>query len=546
MAKLLFSRQLLPIFLGYFGFATVVIATLHWVGWWQLDLLKDTILVVLLVGLPLLFRAANAKDGVVLLGRTFADTLGISALVLFYVNLVSMPLVAELAIQLVVIVLSVTSVLLKYRAGGKPIARVLDVILGLIGLGMLVFTTSQLIANWSSQDLGLIARTLALSIWYPFALLPFIYATSFYSQAQLLFVMLPFFNDREPLPLRVRAAILVGLRFSTRLAGAFTGEWRARVGKLTTAQEARAVMREYRAHMKGRKRLDKELKGVLPEEAVVEVADLQAATDEEPFIRASFDLLRESVVVMVTVAGLRRDTQQENGLDRNQAILVGHFAKSIKLVKGLVRQLSDGHDGDLQLPIFREVLESIATVNYLLGDDGSGARFDSYVNDSMIAEREFKKDVDRQIAQRGRQLPIEERILSSIAASFAAAGVSEDALPSRGANGWPSAEKRVHALGPTAYSAYRMGSNVVHGAFADIEKSHLVRKGTGFEIVLDPVRFRPQPLLTIALLMNDAMLGYITAWVPEARESFSKRLMNLRKKLHDVDTWHEIYLQKDD
>jgi len=546
MARLLFGRHLLPLFIGYLVYGAGIIAALLWAGWWQLDLLKDTLIVVVFVGLPLLFRAGSAKEGGVLVGRTFAETLGVSAFVLFYVNLASLPLAAELIVQIFVIVLSVASAVLKHRPGGKPAARVVDMFLGVVGIGLLIFTTYQLVTDWNLQDFDQIGRTLALSVWYPFTLLPFMYAVSFYAQTQLLFVMLPFFNERKPSPLRVRWTIFFGFRFSTRLAAAFTGKWRMRAGELRTAQETRQLMREYRGHMRMRKALDKELKDALPDEPVVDLSDLQGADSEEPFIHASFDLLRDAAGLMTAIAGLRRDNQPESGLERNQAILVGHMVKLVKLARALVRQLSDGHDGDLQLPIFREALESIATVHYLLDDDGSGKRFDAYVNDSMIAEREFKKDVDDQIARRGMMLPIEKRILSSIASSFEAAGVRENSLPSRKVNGWPSAEKRVRDLGPTAYSAYRMGSNAVHGAFSDIEKNHLVRKGDGFELILEPVKFRPQPLLAISLLMNDVMLSYLSVWVPEAQESFTKRLMNLRTKLNNVDTWHENYLQKDD
>ncbi len=545
MAKILFGRQLLPIFLGYFVYASVVIALVRWVGWWQIDLLKDTFLVVILVGLPLLFRAGTAKDGGVLVGRTFAETLGASALVLFYVNLISFPIAAELALQASVILISLCSAANKHLPkGSKRASQILDGTLGVIGLAVLTYTTLQLVFRWNEQDLDQILRTLAVSIWYPFALLPFIYSVSFYAQVQQLFTMLPFFNDRQQLPLRVRMAIFIGFRFSTRLAGAFNGQWRMRAGVLRSFRETRALMKEYREQMKVKKSLDKELSKALPNEYKTNLADLLNATNEEPFVHASFELLKETMGLLAAVAGLRKGSQQEDGLERNQAILVGHFVKSTKLMKGLIRQLADGHDGDLQLPVFREILESIGTVRYLLGDDGSGTRFDSYVNDSMIAEREFKKDVDEQVARRGRTIPIEKRILKSIAESFTAAGVEESDLPARNKNGWPSAEKRVEALGPVAYSAYRMGSNAIHGAFADVEKNHLTRKGAKFEVDFSPVQFRPQPLVSISLLANDVMLSYLDEWVPEATASFMDRLVSLRLKLSEVDTQHEIFLQR--
>ena len=59
---------------------------------------------------------------------------------------------------------------------------------------------------------------------------------------------------------------------------------------------------------------------------------------------------------------------------------------------------------------------------------------------------------------------------------------------------------RLKRIGSTAYAAYRTGSGVVHGSFADIYEHHLDDISGGFEIELRPQRIRPQPLLSVALL----------------------------------------------
>ena len=247
MAKLIFGKHILPILLSYLGYATAIVALASWLNVWNDDLLKDTVLVVLLVGFPLLFNAASAKSGVCLVRKTFAETVGVSVLLLFYINLVSLPILAELALQLVVIFVSMIAAVGATKVEYRAVTKLANGFLTVVGLGLLAFTTANLIGTWDEQDLGLILRTLMLSVWFPFALLPLIYVVSFYAQAQLVFVMLPFFNDRKPLPLRVRLAVLLGLRFSTRYAASFTGEWRSRVGKLRSFKETRRLMSEYRA-----------------------------------------------------------------------------------------------------------------------------------------------------------------------------------------------------------------------------------------------------------------------------------------------------------
>jgi len=247
MAKLLFGKHILPILLTYLAYAAAIIVLASWLRVWTMDLVKDTVLVVLFVGLPLLFNAASAKSGVSLVRKTFAETLSVSVLVLFYINLVSLPILAELILQLGVVFISMIAAFGATKGEYRVVTKLANGIISLIGLGLLVYTTVNLIASWSEQDLNLILRTLLLSMWFPFALLPLIYIVSFYAQTQLVFVMLPFFNDRKPLPLRVRIAIFLGFRGSTRYAASFIGEWRSRVGKLRGFRETIRLMSEYRA-----------------------------------------------------------------------------------------------------------------------------------------------------------------------------------------------------------------------------------------------------------------------------------------------------------
>jgi hypothetical protein len=130
---------------------------------------------------------------------------------------------------------------------------------------------------------------------------------------------------------------------------------------------------------------------------------------------------------------------------------------------------------DQQLALSRQLLGSTATLAYLLkNDEEHGDRFDSYVCDSLIAEREFLKDVRDEVAKRdGTCLPIEDRIENSIRDALLAAGLDESDIPSRRSNGWPSAETRMKLLGPVAYSWYRTSSGAVYGSFPDFYLRYL-------------------------------------------------------------------------
>lgn len=184
--------------------------------------------------------------------KTVRDVLGLSAILVFYLNLASLSIIGELIVQVVASLAVMLSVVAKYQ-GGKSlvVARIMDGILVLTGSFLLVMTALGLVGNWPDQrELAGIGSTFAMTIWLPLALLPFIYVLAFYAACESLFVALPFFNDRKKPHWKVRAAIWLGFRCSVRYASNFTGHWRHDITKATSYRAARRVMGDYRASVR--------------------------------------------------------------------------------------------------------------------------------------------------------------------------------------------------------------------------------------------------------------------------------------------------------
>lgn len=278
-----------------------------------------------------------------------------------------------------------------------------------------------------------------------------------------------------------------------------------------------------------------------PEQYEVKFAELEAANSEEPFLEASFELLKEAAGLTIFATGILLD--ENPGHDRNQAILVGHLVRMVKLMRSTIRAIVDDHGGDQQMQITRQFLDSASALAYFLDDYEDTSRLDAYVNDSLIAEREFLADIQVQIRERGgKKLPIEERIEHSIATTFATAGMQAQHLPSRAKNGWPNAQQRLKLLGPTAYAAYRMGSGSIHGSWHDLERNHLDLVDGLFVPDHESARQRPQPLFAMALLAVTIVRDYIAKRYPTATDLFEDRFTDLEAKLEQADQLHEAYL----
>ena len=280
----------------------------------------------------------------------------------------------------------------------------------------------------------------------------------------------------------------------------------------------------------------------LPENYEPEWGKLASATTESPFMEASFNLAHQCGHLTIIITSLK----PTKPLVRNEAILLGITVRLMKLMKILIRDLSN-NECYQQLSISREMIESAGTLEYLLQDDGSGERFDKYVNNSLVAEREVLSDVKNNIARRGGDaLHIEARMTSSINSTAKAAGVDDVAqLPARRAIGFPSAEERVRELGDNAYLAYRTGSSEVHGDWADLFKYHLEYDGSTFMPYYEEPRARPQIIGGVTMIMCNAFGGYLEKYGdPEVEEAFKQILGEISDKVTRVSELHEQYLER--
>ncbi len=223
-------------------------------GVWDLSLLKDSIILVVVVGIPLLFKSVGQESGARILRDVVWDTFRPAAILIFYLNLESLPLWAEL----IAIPLFTFLALLNRIAGAKPELKrtqgCIGIVLGLLGVGLIVWTVILTVQQFGQTDWTAVLLGFALSIWLPFVMLPYFCAASFYAASELDMTMLRFKNNT---PKRVQLAAFLGLHFSLKWAAAFRGKEHP-VGRLKTFRDARQAMRDFRAATKRDTQLEKD------------------------------------------------------------------------------------------------------------------------------------------------------------------------------------------------------------------------------------------------------------------------------------------------
>lgn len=236
----------------YLGYAFVIVYLAWRLGAWDSSLLKDTLIVVFFVGLPMVFSANGVRSGTKLVRDVVCDVVGVSALVVFYLSLGSLPLWGELLLQPFLILLVSLAAMARFNPEHRPVEKLATILLGIIGLSLVAYTTRLLVSTWNAEMATDAVASFVLTVWLPIALIPAVYVFAFIMHSENILTMLPFLNDRKKPKLRIRLACLWGLHFSTRLASEFTGRWRSQLALSAGVREAIRTMRQFRRAVKDR------------------------------------------------------------------------------------------------------------------------------------------------------------------------------------------------------------------------------------------------------------------------------------------------------
>ncbi|MFC4602733.1 DUF5677 domain-containing protein [Rhodococcus kronopolitis] len=274
----------------------------------------------------------------------------------------------------------------------------------------------------------------------------------------------------------------------------------------------------------------------------VRFAELEAATSEVPFVEAGFGLLGQSLKYLYLTACMYK-VERPDGMDRNEAIVVGQLVRMYKLVHAILGKAQQDRGGDQHTAVARQFLEGVSVIEYLTQDIADGMRFDAYVQDGLIAEKEFAKVVATEVAERdGKRWEIEDRLDTSINGTFRRAGVDKDALPGRKRIAFPNVETRLNLIGPTMYGLYRASSGGIHGTWNDIGNNHLTMNGDKFHPDFEPNAVRPQIFTSMALWGTRACLVYVKSYLPDCYSRLQPRMGSQIETVAKVDELHEKWL----
>ena len=135
---LLLSRKFIAFYLVFAGFLFLVLAFLKWVGFWNINLLKDTVFWVLFVEFPIFVKTIEKAKDSRFFGSLIKENIALSVIIEFFVGFWTFSLWVEIILIPITIFFSLVYALSEREKKHQPVKKFFDRLTVLWGLIILI------------------------------------------------------------------------------------------------------------------------------------------------------------------------------------------------------------------------------------------------------------------------------------------------------------------------------------------------------------------------------------------------------------------------
>ncbi|MEC4185086.1 hypothetical protein VJ918_09725 [Adlercreutzia sp. R21] len=133
------------------------------IGIWSSEILLDTILEASFIGLPSLAIAVKTNSVVSIYRQFVVPEIGFSAIVAFYIGIESFSLPVEVGLQLAICFFAALQTVSRHEPKGEGVAKFSSCILSIIGLGIVVAVSWEMVLAWNEINWSVEIETLAMA-----------------------------------------------------------------------------------------------------------------------------------------------------------------------------------------------------------------------------------------------------------------------------------------------------------------------------------------------------------------------------------------------
>lgn len=280
------------------------------------------------------------------------------------------------------------------------------------------------------------------------------------------------------------------------------------------------------------------------EKTRIEGTELASFTRESQHFEVAFNLFREAASYVCVLANVTIGPIQVWNVE--QAVLGGHLVRMFKLMRFAMEE-SIEHREEMLSVLVRLLAECVINLRFLVRNY-SPELIRSYLVYSLQHEKELATFIKSNIhARAGETLPIEERMLSSIARTFENSLLREEELPTKKIRNW--GEKNLFekakdiGLGEAYLGIFGGPSRNVHGGWQDLLQYHLECESPGvFRPRLEFKHPRPQAIYSLTHLITETLMRYVELLDHPSHDLVFDALVDLDARNHAASQAHEEYL----
>ena len=214
---ILFCKKFVVFYIVFLSYLAVVLYVLNWAGWWDFELLKDTIFWVLFVELPLFTKAIEKADGAHFFRKLLKDNIAVTVIIEFFVGFWTFSLAVELIIVPATVLISALYAIASRDKKHLSAKRFFEVLFTVWGIVLLINGISCLFNSpgtfFNLDTLKSLLLPLGLLIFN----LPVVYGLALYNVYEQVFIRVKGTN-REQRKMKWQVLCFAGLSLSRAAA----------------------------------------------------------------------------------------------------------------------------------------------------------------------------------------------------------------------------------------------------------------------------------------------------------------------------------------
>lgn len=191
-----------------------LILALWFLGMWNFDLLKDTIVWFFVGAMVMMFQFATAGDTNILFRKVVADSIKVMIVLEFFVNTYTFPLLIEIVLVPVFSSIMMLDIVASMDKKYELVSKFLGDLQALAGFSILGIAIYRAVSDFQTLRSFDTVRSIALVPMLSIGMLPFLYLMLVVFQYEQLFVRLDISTEKSPqLKRYIRRQILIHAGF---------------------------------------------------------------------------------------------------------------------------------------------------------------------------------------------------------------------------------------------------------------------------------------------------------------------------------------------